>query len=406
MKPIYVTVLIFTLLLTACSNYKVYSVRDNPKMPVRGGVVYALPHTQLRVAVTVERRDLSSAPYAPFAVDMLGATEADIDTCYRIVGIDVTPSNVADPDHYYFVKVRRGSVVVDERHLLLAVGEGSDVPNIGAGADDGVETRNGEPVLWGNGRHGGNGDVALSYNLYDRADTFYTRYDTPGHPSLVTTKKDVRSQRQRAEEAAGKIEELQSRQQDLLMGETEGVPDGATLRFLLGQLRRQEQLLKSLFLGVTCRETVYFYVDPVSRKSGDFVDTVAWFSSAEGFLGGDGVPQSQTDEQSCAQLFPIVCTVQSLRTMQNANRFVKYHTSATVAASSNRGSEAAHRTRARKTFRYRIPEQAAVTVFSPQYSVSRKMPISQFGPIVELPNRRIKAVFNPETLEIKKMAVD
>ena len=118
-----IIIILIAILVSACSNYKVYSVRDNPTLPVRGGVLYALPRTQLRVAVTVERRDLSSAPYAGFAADMLGATDADIDTSFRIVDIDVTPNNIADPNYYYFVKMRRGSVSVDDRHLLMAIGE-------------------------------------------------------------------------------------------------------------------------------------------------------------------------------------------------------------------------------------------------------------------------------------------
>lgn len=406
MKPFFITALIFTLLLSACSNYKVYSVRDNPKMPVQGGVVYALPHTQLRVVVTVERRDMSTAPYAPFAVDMLGATEADIDTNYRIVGIDVTPFNVADPDNYFFVKVRRGSVVVDERHLLLAVGDEGDGRREASGIDEGWEANGVESGSLGNVRNGRNDGAAHTYNLYDRADTFYTRYDAPGHPSLITTKKDVRTLRQRAEEAAGKIDELQTRRQELLMGETDGVPDGATLRFLLEQLSRQEQALKALFLGTPCRETVYFFVDPVLRKTAEFVDTVAWFSSADGFLNEDEVSRNQVDEQTNDLLFPIVCSVQSLRTMQSTSRFVRYHTSGTTPASGKGSSEATRRTRGRKTFRYRIPEQASVTVFTPQYSFSRTLPISQFGPIVELPRQRIKASFDPETLDLRRLIID
>ena len=402
------------LLLSGCSSYKVYSVKDKPTLPVRGGVVYALPRTQIKVAVTIERRDLVTAPYACFAADMLGATEADIDTSFRIVDIDVQPHNIADPDHFYFVKLRRGSVTVDERHLLLAVG----MENGERKAENGKRrTGNGERRTESGERRAEN---AVSYNLYDRADTFYTRYDSPGHPSLVISKKDVRTLRQRAEEAAERIGELQDKQRELLAGETDGIADMATMRFVLAQLQRQEFELKALFLGETHRETVYFYVDPRADKTGGFVDTVIWFSPSEGlisvdeqetqafkqsnaFTGGPPVLPNQALNQSSNPPFPIVCTVQSARSLQGATRFVRYHTSGASTLSADRSGRAAHRSRARKTFRYRIPELATVGVMTPQFSLSRQLPISQFGPIVELPRRRVKALFDPETLDLREV---
>ena len=59
-------------LFSACSQYKVYSVKDSPSLPVGGGILYALPKTQLCVEVTVQRRDLSQAPYSQYAADYLG----------------------------------------------------------------------------------------------------------------------------------------------------------------------------------------------------------------------------------------------------------------------------------------------------------------------------------------------
>ena len=386
------------LLLSSCSVYKVYSVRDNPTMPIAGGVVYALPRTQLRVAVTVERRDLASAPYARFAADMLGATAADLDTSFRIVDIDVTPHNVADPDYYYFVKVRRGSLTVDDRHLLLAVGApvpSSNGARVPLRASNQQPTDNSQPS-------------PLAYNLYDRPDTFYTRYDSPGHPSLVTTKKDVRTLKQRAEAAAASIDELQTRQRELLTGEADNQPDAESLRLILAQLRHQELQLKALFVGETHRETVVFYVDPALRKGEDFIDTISWFSPTEGFVTEPtNQPTNQPTNHSTIQAFPIVCTVQSENTLKTTNRFVRYHTSGTApTVTSNRTGVAASKSRTKKAFRYRIPEQTTVTIFTPQFSLSRHLPISQFGPTVQLPTRRIKALFDPQTHDLRELIIE
>ncbi|MCR4816193.1 MAG: DUF4831 family protein, partial [Bacteroidales bacterium] len=95
--------------MVSCSQYKVYSVKDSPTLRLGGGVLYALPKTELCIAVTVERRDLSAAPYSAFAADFLGVAPDAVDTSFRIIDIDITGHNVADQDNYYFVKINRGS---------------------------------------------------------------------------------------------------------------------------------------------------------------------------------------------------------------------------------------------------------------------------------------------------------
>ena len=134
------------------------------------------------------------------------------------------------------------------------------------------------------------------------------------------------------------------------------------------------------------------------------MDTVAWFSPSEGFLSDDILTDAEDGE--LPEGFPIVCTVQSGRSLQSANRFVRYHTAgSTPSANPNRTGKAATKSRSRKTFRYRIPEQATVSVFTPQFSLSRQLPISQFGPTVELPRQRIKALFDPQTLDLRELKV-
>lgn len=364
-----------TLLLAGCAQYKVYSVRERPTMTVGGGVMYALPKTLLRVDVTVERRDLSTATYSDYASEMLGVVPQAVDSSYRIVDIDVRGVNVADPDNYYFVKVNRGSVSVDEHHLLLAIG---------------MEPEGGKRVERPTG--GSNAEATMplkaQYNLYDRADTLYTRYDRPGQPSLVSVRKDVRSMKQRAQAAAERLEELQTKKAELMAGEYEGTYSAEAVRYLYEQLCRQEEEVVADFCGTVRRETVSFYVEPRLKKGADFCDTVIWFSPATGFVG------NEDDVQAGA--FPVVCQVVSDGELRGASRFVKYHTSA-----SGRRGERTGTAQGGKNFRYRVPERAEVTVFASDFSVRRNVTLSQLGPTVTLPKRRIKALFDPETLDLK-----
>lgn len=371
-------------LLSSCSQYKVYSVRDNPTLKVGGGMLYALPKTQVRISVVVERRSLENAPYAEFAADYIGVGE--VDTSYHIVSIDLDNENVADPDNYYFVMVRRGSVAVDNRHLLLAIGmnpvaSGNSSPEVGQPASS---------LASGRARQ------RAEYNLYDRADTFYTRYDTPDRPSLVSTRKDVRSLRQRAMAAAERLAEIQAKQQELLNGEYEGSYGAESVKYLFGQLRRQEEEIITSFCGTLRRETVTFVVAPPSKRKVELSDTIVWFSPSQGFFdSADNLPGDAS---------PIVCGMVSDNELKGVDRFVRYHTSGvTQNSSAGRTGTAASKYRNRKGFRYRIPLPVQVSVTSPYYSVEKQLFMSQMGPIVELPRYRIKAQFDPETLDLLKL---
>ena len=383
-KNIY-RLLTFVFLLgtvVSCSQYKVYSVKDSPTLRLGGGVLYALPKTELCIAVTVERRDLSAAPYSAFAADFLGVAPDAVDTSFRIIDIDITGHNVADQDNYYFVKINRGSVVVDNRHLLLAVG--CDAPVAQPASTDGAAAT--RP----------SSGIRAEYNLYDRSDTFYTRFDTPGRPTMVSSRKDIRSLKQRAADAAERLEQVQSKKQELINGEYEGSYGAESVQYLYSLLDKRESEIVASFCGTVRRETVRFYVTPVMKRNEDFCDTVVWFSPSEGFIGDAG---NLPDDA-----FPVICTVHNDNTMRSAGRFVRYHTSG-VTTNGNGGhtGTAAAIYRGNKNFRYRIPEQTSATVYTPVFSVSRTVPVSQLGPTVQLPRRCVMATFDPNTLDLMEL---
>lgn len=361
--------------LVSCSQYKVYSVKEDNLGFLSGGVFYALPKTELRVAVTVQHRSVSDAPYSAFAAELLGIDAYGTDTSYRIASIDVQAVDCADPDNYYFVKIRHGSVTVDRRHLLLAVGMANPETNVAAvmPVDDFMEPEVSRPLR-------------AEYNLYDRADTFYTRNDRPGHPSMVSMRKDIRDIRQQAEAAAEQLEDIRERRNQILNGDYEGNYSHEMIQFLLSQLQREEESIINLFCGSVRSETVVFYLDPVIKKKDAFVDTFAWFSpTMAGLWGNDAVVLPE-------DAFPIVCTVQGDNQLRAARRFVNN-------SSPNRSAKNKKKF-VRKTFRYRVPEQASVVVSCPAFAVSRRLLIAQLGPVVELPRHRVKALFDANTLDL------
>ena len=369
--------LIVSMSLVSCYQYKVYSVKDAPVFPINGGAVYSLPKTLLRVDVTLQRRDLSGAIYKDYAADYLGVT--DVDSLYHIADIDVTAVNVADVDNSYYVRIRRGGgVTIDSRHLLVAVGMQGENASL---SHDAVTPS--VPV--------GTSQPRAEYNLYDRMDTFYTRNDTPGNPSLVTTRKDVKSLARRASDEAERIEALQTKKQELIGGEYAGSYSTDAIQYLYSQLTAQEQQSVKLFCGTMKSEKISFYIDPRFDKKGMMNDTVVWFSPTMGFVG-----DSLSDDAT-----PLVCVAESMNTLRTVKRFVKYHISGMSGnGSSGRTGAAAERSRERKCFRYRIPEKVSVSVLTPDDQVKRTLQVSQLGAVVPLPRRIVRATFDPETLDL------
>lgn len=374
-----INILVFALTIasiTGCSQYKAYSVKENPSRNVNNGVLYALPKTLVRVAVTVEHRDITNAPYYNYAAEYLGLAETELDTTFRVVAMSVEPVCVADPNAYYYVQMNRGAISVDSRHLLLGVGCKAPMSKHNKQQDNVINDTPAKPQV--------------QYNLYDRTDTFYTRYDQPGHPSLVLTKKDVRNERQRAVAAAERLEEIQGKQQQLINGEYEGSYSVEAVQYLAAQLQRQADEVIASFCGTTTRETCYLYVDPPTGKQEGREDTIAWLLPHGGLWTGDA------EEAILQHGTPIVCQVVSEKTMHNATRFVRHQT-AKKKTSNNSRERQSHR------LRYRVPEQAMVRVWMPGQSlqIGKQIPVLQMGAEMELPKRRVEALFDANTMELK-----
>ena len=363
------TLLSVLLLLGSCSRYSVYSVQSRPNTKLSGGLLYALPYTQLQVAVTFEKTDYSKAPFSAYAEDLLGLP-GESDSVYAIHSIEVQAQNIADPRRYYFVRPGGTKVNIDSRGLLRSVGLNPG----GSKATNNAITPSSEPAQQ---------TMAMaSYNLYDRVDTFYTRGDKPGSPTLVSSKKDSRSARQRATAAAEEIQDIADKQQALLFGEYEANYDGDALRYIYNQLEQRRQQLLSQFTGVRTKETVIFTVNPKDEKTLIDNQTIELFR----FTPQDGLVDSTVDA------LVVSCNIRCENTLRNATRFIKHRTK-TV----KRGNLLD-----RQTFKYIIPETAHVTLYGEDsekraFEFTKEVKIAQFGTIANLPAGRVKALFDPAT---------
>lgn len=358
------------LVFSSCSDYNIYSVKSKPKNQLPGGFLYALPRTYVSVAVTFDKVDYSGAPYSDYASELLGLSGINKDSIYSIHSIEIATFNNADPNYYYFVNPGHLSVSIDSRNLLQSVGVTRD----GSRKDPDQIAAEVSPYMT-------MFEKAIqepAFNLYDRTDTFYVRNDRPGRPSLITTKKDTRSVRQKALDAAREIEEIRQKKQELMFGEYEGDYNTATIQYLCQQLDRQEQMLLELFVGKVSTETVYFTIDPLSDKDHIASQTYLLFH----YTPSDGIVDS-----TYHNVIGVQCNITCTHPTQKAINFVHYRTGALTNDSY----------KDRHSFKYRIPEKANVTVFSNKFSFSKEVKISQFGTVASLPYGRYKALFDPNT---------
>ncbi|MBP5541677.1 MAG: DUF4831 family protein [Bacteroidales bacterium] len=335
-----------------------------------GGMFYALPLTRICVDVTYRYYDLTGAVYADYAAEMLALDNFDVEKPYRIQNIEASYEVSADPDHYYLVNPRGIAVQIDNRHLLRSVGLTPQETAVEIGPAQSasqVDTMSAKLVL-----HNATADQLLPrYNLYDRTDTFYVRGDQPGHPSMTSTRRAPRSLRQRAQAAAEEIAELEDRRADIVVSDRYTLEGKAQM---LKQIEEKEAILMAQFVGKPIVETVHFYLTPAEAARN--VDTLQrtvlfYFSRSEGICDSDDVGA-----------MPVVCTLRPDQSLQKVRRFCR-----------KRDRE----TRLNSSFKYRLPSQAVLTLGCELFDFRTTLPVAQFGPVIDLPRRHFKALFDPST---------
>lgn len=359
--------LLVALACVGCSNTRVVSVRTSTSRVAPGGVLYALPKTEICVDVTILHRDTSQAPYAALADEMLaGATATD---SYRIARVDVSTRLVADESNYYYVLPRGTALQVDRRHLLRAVGMDDLVDDDWRTAEEDFDD-DVEDTL---------SQLSPSYNLYDRVDTFYRRGDAPGQPSLTLTKKDRRSLRRQALDVAEQIGSLQEVRRQLIEGDPDDNRSPEVLRYQLQLVERQLERLTALFVGREVSATIRYVVTPAEGRSDEMetAQTLFFFSPHHGIV------DSLADGAEAVR-----CTFRREGSLRTAARFVRYHTGD------------ASRIDKRNSIKYRAAEPVEFSIESPFFQMRRTLPVCQFGPVLELPGGRVKARFDAETGEL------
>ena len=355
------------VLFSSC--YTVTPVSKNSKNN-GGGLYYALPMTQICVDVTYQYYDLTEAIFSEYASEMLALDNFDVEKPYRIKDISTSYTVTADPNNYYFVNPKGIAIQVDNRHLLRSVGMTPQEASTQLGTtepSDQVVASDAKLVL-----HNATADKMLpTYNLYDRTDTFYVKGDQPGRPTGTSTKKAPRSMRQRAQAAASEIAELEDQRAEITVSDRYTVEGKEQM---LRQIEEKEAVLMAQFIGKPVVETVHFFLQPqpTTKANDTLQETVLfYFSRAEGICDEDDY-----------DALPVTCTLRPDKSLQQVRQF-------------NREQKPNFFTRGNHNFKYRMPSQAQMNLHCELFDYQVTLPVAQYGPVIDLPHKKFKAIFDP-----------
>lgn len=204
------------------------------------GLIYSLPTTHLNIEVEAVRTIKKAGSYYRYAEKYLGVKNpvAKDSETWDIKDVQISPFGVPDKNNEYLMKFKAGAtpfVVLDANGLPLSV-------NIEP--EESVIKRKRNKMA----------DISL----LDGTD-----YASAFTEEMIASESIMK----RAESAAAKIFELRESRNDLVSGNADRMPpDGASLKLMLDELNRQEQMLTALFTGTTQTETKVFRFDYVPVK--------------------------------------------------------------------------------------------------------------------------------------------
>lgn len=221
------------------------------------GLTYFLPKTAVRMSVLVEKTTFKPgelADYSEIYFKTSAATEPS--TSYRIVGVTFTPVGLPD-------ETKRYTVAIDKKHSIISVD--CDRNGVIKAINDKVaDTALPKPFK-----------AARKAVQLDPRDFMNQDMLTAGNMHKM------------AQLVAQEIYDIRDSRNQLARGEADNMPnDGAQLKMMFSELKKQETALTQMFVGTADRDTVENIVTIVPQK--DQARQVAFrFSRAFGFAAAD-----------------------------------------------------------------------------------------------------------------------
>lgn len=250
------------ILLTACSQLKVYQINGNDKLPKKAGLVYYLPKTVIYLDIEVHRSDFLKGPFAAYSSKYTGISNVinENSTEYRIEDITITSAFVADTAKAFLITLPKSKKNIP--HFVFS--------------DDGVlvSMNYGEDTVYETNKHQGTGIYSekdfdpgefkyfATENIKIKTDTIFEKIvlDT------ITIEKQIlehsvieKTEEDKAKDVADYLKLIAEHKLNLLAGYQEVPYSLEVIQFMYNELDQQEQDYLSLFTGKEVEGTMHFH---------------------------------------------------------------------------------------------------------------------------------------------------
>lgn len=317
------------------------------------GVVYYLPKTAFKIAVTATRTTVHPGDFHNYAQRMLRLNDAahSEQTQWAIDRVQIVPFGMPDTAKVYLVTLKKNTsaplCTLTDDGILLSINTQADKPQPPVVEE--TNTRNSDKM--------------------NSRDFFNQEILSAG------------SELKMAELTAAEIYNIRESRSELTKGEADYMPkDGEQLKLMLQKLDEQEKALMQLFKGYADTETktwVLTYVPELGKEK----ELLARFSDQQGLVDKDNLSGA-----------PLYITVTNKKTVTSGR------------------TELTDKRLIDKVVYYNVPSQADVEIsFMDNTLIKGQMPIAQFGHeeylTDDLFNRRATCHvwFNPVTGNIQKI---
>ena len=271
MKTLLKTSIFLILIIIVSSCYTGRKINDSNSviLPLSdstalrdGSIVYGLPRTVFTVVVNMERTIEKPGPYAQFAEDLLGLTDAikNEDESWSIESITVKSHDELDPSQYYVIS----STSLFQTNVLSLKKEGLILdlnPAI-------YYSREKQGAMSESGNlQARSFDLGSDEYFQTQRDTAYKRLNVDSTfvriPYIVEKKKKLPLD-QLAEKAAKRLLELRDGKHLILTGEATVFPQSDAA---INEINRLERAYTELFTGKTLKETFTFSYLLIPQKT-------------------------------------------------------------------------------------------------------------------------------------------
>ena len=367
MKKILISILVISIVIPAFGQRKKKD-DDEAVSAFVEGITYALPRTGVRVYVNVVQEKFVPGPYAAYAEQLLGISDARTRESVKWSFEDANMETFAEPDPDQVYKA-----LGDASFLLSLTPDGRL-----AGINSAVVQEDEKAVK---------SNEFLTTPKYDDGFSFENFNDSPIYTAGDSTNnfRPVRKGiEEKASDAAMRVLECRLNQYDIVSGLLDEFhPDGEAYRISLAELKQMEKNYLSLFTGHTTYTHEVFSFDFVPTTTGGNGEIVFRFSDEKGV-----VPSTDLSGK------PVMLKVEPL------DDLVKKYSGNAKSANPSAGESGVY---------YRMPGVANVSlIYELKTIASMRATVSQFGAVAPVPEELLygdyKIQIHPETGAIKSVS--